>query len=322
MKYSFQSLFADRINKFIEQKNALGFPYKVSIETLSRFDRFCLSRFPCETDLSKEICMAWATKRDTENNNGFYNRVIPIREFARYLIGTGEYAYIVPSGLIPRDTRYVPYIYSEHEILAFWNELDKAKSRKDYPAQQVILPVIFKLIYCCGLRPSEALNLRVKDVDLTNGKLYIMESKGHKDRIVMTADDVSALLHEYIGKVSVVAPKSEFFFPGPQGGANGADWLRSQFRRVWGKTGISHSGKNHPRVYDFRHTFATHRLYRWMREGKDLTAMIPYLSAYMGHSLLSATYYYIHLVPGQLALMSGFDFSKSESLLPEVEDDE
>ena len=38
------------------------------------------------------------------------------------------------------------------------------------------------------------------------------------------------------------------------------------------------------RFHDFRHTFATHRLYHWMRDGKDLNAMLPYLSAYMGHA--------------------------------------
>ena len=71
-----------------------------------------------------------------------------------------------------------------------------------------------------------------------------------------------------------------------------------------------------------RLAFATHRLYRWMREGKDLNAMLPYLSAYMGHAQLSDTYYYIHLVPGLLEEMSGFAFSSAETFLPEVRADE
>lgn len=67
---------------------------------------------------------------------------------------------------------------------------------------------------------------------------------------------------------------------------------------------------------------ATHRLYHWMCEGKDLNAMLPYLSAYMGHAQLSDTYYYIHLVPGLMEEMSDFAFSSAEVLLPEVETDE
>ena len=59
-----------------------------------------------------------------------------------------------------------------------------------------------------------------------------------------------------------------------------------------------------------------------MREGKDITAMLSYLSAYMGHAQLSDTYYYIHLVPSLFESIAGFDYSTSESLLPEVECDE
>ena len=55
-----------------------------------------------------------------------------------------------------------------------------------------------------------------------------------------------------------------------------------------------------------------------MREGRDLNAMLPYLSAYMGHAQLSDTYYYIHLIPSLLEEMSGFTFSSAETLLPEV----
>ncbi len=96
--------------------------------------------------------------------------------------------------------------------------------------------------------------------------------------------------------------------------------LDKTFRLVKKKAGIATSGEHSPRLYDFRHTFATHRLYRWMKEGKDITAMLPYLSAYMGHAQLSDTHYYIHLVPGLFEKMAGFDYSISEKLLPEVED--
>ena len=95
-------------------------------------------------------------------------------------------------------------------------------------------------------------------------------------------------------------------------------WVMSALR----KAGIDGTGRRSPRLYDFRHTFATHRLYHWMREGKDLNAMLPYLSAYMGHAQLSDTYYYIHLVPGLLEEMSGLAFSSAEAILPEVRTDE
>ena len=61
--------------------------------------------------------------------------------------------------------------------------------------------------------------------------------------------------------------------------------------------GISGYGEIRPRLYDLRHTFATHRLYQWVKEGKDINACLAYLSEYMGHSNLESTAYYIHLLP-------------------------
>jgi hypothetical protein len=55
-----------------------------------------------------------------------------------------------------------------------------------------------------------------------------------------------------------------------------------------------------------------------MKEGKDIEAMLPYLSAYMGHERFSDTAYYIHLVPEIYPHMSQMDFASYEKLLPEV----
>ena len=59
-----------------------------------------------------------------------------------------------------------------------------------------------------------------------------------------------------------------------------------------------------------------------MKEGKDIEAMIPYLSEYMGHAQLSDTYYYIHLAPDICKEMSGFEENEFDRLIPEVTDDD
>lgn len=165
-------------------------------------------------------------------------------------------------------------------------------------------------------------NVTHRDVDLDKGRLNIMESKQHRSRIVMMADDVVEMLSNCNAVVSAVMPGREPFFPNTEGGFYGKRGLEKTFRPVLKKAGVTGTGRRSPRLYDFRHTFATHRLYHWMNEGKDLNVMIPYLSAYMGHAQLSDTYYYIHLVPGLLEEMSGFTFSSAEAFLPEVGNDE
>lgn len=322
MMYTFKSCFASQIEDFIAQKNALGFGYLESSRLLRDFDRFCLTHFPEENTLTKELCLAWATKKDTEGNNTFRNRMMPVREFARYLNRNGEAAYILPPDIARKDAPYAPYIYTEAEILAIWNILDHLTLRVSFPVRHFVIPAMVKLLYCCGLRPAEVRRLRVRDVDLDKGRLNIMESKQHRSRIVMMADDVTKMLSDCNAVVTSAMPEREPFFPNSEGGFYGKRGLEKTFRLVLKKAGVTGTGRRSPRLYDFRHTFATHRLYHWMNEGKDLNVMIPYLSAYMGHAQLSDTYYYIHLVPGLLEEMSGFTFSSAEAFLPEVGNDE
>jgi len=322
MTYIFASAFAERINDFVEQKKAVGFSYGSSLCLLRNFDKFCSERFPQETALTKELCTAWAIRKSTEGNNTFRNRLMPVREFARYLTRSGENAYVLPSDFAKKGARCIPYVYSEAEIAAIWEALDYLSPRKGYPIRRFVIPTFIRLLYCCGLRPCEARKLQVSDVDLEKGRLNIMESKGHKSRIVMMADDVAEMCRRYEETVSGIMPDRAIFFPNPKGNLYNQDWFKSIFSAAKTRAGITTSGTRAPRLYDFRHTFATHRLYQWMREGKDMTSMLPYLSAYMGHAQLSDTYYYIHLVPGLFEEMADFDYSSSENLLPEVESDE
>ena len=277
MTYTFESCFAARIEDFIAQKNALGFGYLESSRLLRDFDRFCMTHFPEENFLTEELCLAWATKKNTEGNNTFRNRMMPVREFARYLNRNGEAAYVLPPDIARKDAPYAPYIYTEDDILTIWDVFDHLKPRGGFPVRQYVIPAMVKLMYCCGLRPAEARKLRVSDVDLEIGRLNIMESKKHRSRIVMMAEDVTQMLSDCSAIVASVMPEREPFFPNSEGGFYGKRGLEKTFRQVLKKAAITGTGRRSPRLYDFRHTFATHRLYCWMREGKDLNAMLPYL---------------------------------------------
>lgn len=322
MSYEFYSGFAERLKQFIAQKKSLGYSYEESCRILNKFDIFCSENFPDKRILSKDICLSWAVRKENECRNSFRNRIFPIREFARYLNCIGEEAYIIPANLTPKGKANAPHIYTEDEITAIWNVIDNLPYKRNFPVRHLVIPALVKLLYCCGLRPPEARKLLRKDVDLGKGRIDIIESKAHKSRIVMMADDVAEMLRNYDSAVSAVMPDRKQFFPDSHDRIYTKVWLDKTFRITLKKANIQFSGKQNPRPYDFRHTFATHRLYQWMKEGKDLDAMIPYLSAYMGHAQISDTYYYIHLVPGIFEKMSGFDDSASESLIPEVNDDE
>ena len=322
MRYEFRSGFAAQLKKFVEQKKAVGRSYRCFDRYLMRFDDMCAERYPDATALTRDIGMDWAVKSPSECNNTFRNRMSPIREFARFSVRNGEAAFVIPADLARKSPRYTPYIYSKEEIAAVWNAYDMLRAAPNSRTRHLVLPAIVRLLYCCGLRPVEARRLKAVDVDLTLGRLLIRESKGHKDRIVMMSPDATDYMGAYDMEIRTFFPHRDYFFPSPCGGLGDAYWLDRNWREIRDNLKFDAVCGNMPRLYDFRHTFATHRLYEWMREGKDLNAQLPYLSAYMGHAQLSDTYYYIHLVPGQFETISGFDFTHYENLLPEVEHDE
>lgn len=297
MSSMFSSNFKRQLEDFIQQKRAVGFPYEESQKRLKAFDRFCMEHYPQERQLTREMAMHWAEQRPDEHVNTLIRRITLIRQFAKYLNSIGIEAYVVPSGIPAKGIRYVPHIYTKQELKAFFHALDQCEYNKNSPARHLVVPVIFRVLYCCGLRSSEVTRLKVEHVDLKTGKLTIRQSKGHKDRTVMLSEDVLQLCRVYHEKVSCIFPERIYFFPNHRGHRYRKDFLGYTFHDFWNKTGIVCVSGNLPRVHDFRHTFAVNRLNQWVKEKKDLNAYLPYLSMYLGHVHLTETDYYLHLVP-------------------------
>ena len=59
-------------------------------------------------------------------------------------------------------------------------------------------------------------------------------------------------------------------------------------------------------------------LHKWIDEGRNLYAMLPYLRAYMGHERLDDTAYYIHILPERLLSSPGVDWDRMDRIIPEV----
>jgi len=96
--------------------------------------------------------------------------------------------------------------------------------------------------------------------------------------------------------------------------------LTKVFHLCWQQANPDISANMLPRArpYDLRHRFASAILQKWLNEGKDLYAMLPYLSAYMGHEHFSQTAYYIHLLPENLINSPGVDWNAIDDVNPEV----
>ena len=300
MKYSFNSHFSDDILAYIRLRTSLGNKEESFARRLHSFDELCRACYPNEEILTQEIAEAWCTLRPNECTQTLQLRTGILRGFARYLNSIGKNAYIIPNGFVGKPTYSMPYLYTDKELARFFYGADHLQPHPLSPHREYIAPVLFRMLYCCGLRPQEGRLLRCGEVDLDEGMVYISGAKRGKDRIVAMSPDLCELCIKYDTLMRVRLPGREYFFQNPNGGSYSAAWVQKQFFRSWKAAGVVFEESKNPRVYDWRHNFATRIITRWMHEGKSVAPLLPYLSTYMGHTSLEHTAHYIHLVPENL----------------------
>jgi integrase/recombinase XerD len=293
--FTFCSPLKEYIQGMIVQKRSLGYKYDgSSSRLLFKFDLFCLAQGGAE--LSKELAQAWAEKRPNESAATLKNRVGVVRQLALYMTRIGVRAYVVPMGILPKVPDYVPYIFSNEELAVFFRQVDDCRYSAEVPQREWIMPLLFRILYGCGLRLSEALNLKVRDVDLHTGVLTVLNGKFNKDRLVPLSPGLLDRCRTYAARVHLFSDPTAYFFPAPTGGAITKGNVYKNFRRFLWKARISHGGWGKgPRVHDFRHSHAVGCLKRWVLEGKDLMTYLPVLKTYLGHYSISDTARYLRL---------------------------
>ena len=313
MKYIFGSGFAGKINEMLEHRATMGHSVSNYHDMLARFDRFCLKEFRDETILTKQIAFAWCN--DAKGSGGI-KRACTLRAFARYVQSMGENSYVLPPLFFPSQRAKPPYIMNGNELKCFFEATDHFSSSVLNPLLEFTVPVIFRLQYACGMRPQEARLLLRTDFDFADGTIYIAEGKYNKDRRLPVCTEIMDMCKKYDRIAESIIPNRTYFFQAPSGNVYGRRWLSNTFNICWGMSGNGVK-PDACTPYVLRHNYATQMLMRLVEDGQDLDAMIPYLSAYMGHESFSATYYYVHLLPERLACM---DFMRSDGVIPEAYD--
>ena len=177
--YVLKSNFKQDINNFLNLKHSSGYKYTTGQILIEQFDNLCFSKYSNETTLTKNIALEWAIPRNNESVSSLENRIVIVREFAKYLNNLGKSAFVIPTSYIPKKDKYKSYIYSNAEIKKIFDVIDNRKYSCYHKNTYIVLPVLFRILYCCGLRISEALSLKVKHIDLENGIISVYEAKNN-----------------------------------------------------------------------------------------------------------------------------------------------
>ena len=181
--------------------------------------------------------------------------------------------------VLPRKPRTLPKVISQDDVQAIIRAIRNQKHR-----------TALLLLYACGLRRSELLNLQIRDIDSSRCLLLVRQSKGRKDRYVPLPLKLLGVLREYY---SVYRPQ-HYLFEGQSGG--GTPWsaksLEQVLRRAVEKAGI------HRRVnlHMFRHSYATHQL--------EVGVNLRYIQEILGHASPLTTQIYTHVTQDSVRRIS------------------
>lgn len=292
---TFSGPFAPMLDLYVKQKQSLGYEYVGGYNALHVFDTFSKSYNIKNYELTKDIVLDWGKKRPNENNTTRSSRIMYLQHFATYLNSQGYTGYISPPQKyhFPQHTAYV---FTKKEIHNFFNTLDQMTLSPSSPYRHLAFPLLYRMLYGCGFRISELLNLKVGDVNVEKGIVHVHDAKNGNERLVPMANSLFIKCQAYAYKVHVKHDKDFPFFFKKDGTCYCVSNIERHFREQLWLAGIPYLGKElGPRVHDLRHTFICHRLNQWAEENADLTTMLPILSKYVGHTGIASTQYYLKL---------------------------
>jgi integrase/recombinase XerD len=292
--YQWCSGLSDMLASFLKEKRITGYKYTDQEKWLIRFDGYYDRNGYTGIRITKSMVDDFIYS-SLEQPSTHYQKERLLRDFALFLIKHGHrevYVAQVKSAPVKKCS-HIPYIFTKEEMKHFFTAVDAWKD-SFYTNRHLVDPVLFRLLYGTGMRISEALNLMVKDFDGINGVLSIYQAKNYKDRLIPVAPGLANRISEFINAFHRYSENTAFLFQSPRKGKMDKSTVYRHFRQYLQCANIAHTDAG-PRIHDFRHSYAVKCLKKWVLAGEELTNLLPYLAAYMGHSDFRGTQYYLRL---------------------------
>lgn len=276
------------LNKYLDY---LKFERKLSINTimtykddLNNFIKFIKNKDIKTVNYNDLVAYINKLNKDGLNPKTISHHITVINSFYSFLIDEGIISKNPCENLVlPKTTSKLPEFLTIEEVNKL---LDiKTKTPSDYRNKAMM-----ELMYATGIRVSELLNVKLKNIDLHNTTLLVT-GKGRKERLLPFGDIALKYIEIYINNYRPLLLKekdSEDLFVNVRGGS----LSRQSFFKLIKEEGRKKNITKNISPHVLRHSFATHLL----NNGADLRI----IQELLGHSDLTTTQIYAHLINGKL----------------------
>lgn len=317
--YSYQSTLASYIESYIKEHRKMGFIYNEKAYRLHQFDTYWREN-KFDEKITKEHLDPWLCAKPGESKCNQAARVGAVKGLCIFLNLIGHQVYI-PEIQIGDDHHKV-HVLSQKELIELFKVIDAYVPKSENAMDHLMAdeyPIIYRMLYCCGMRNNEVCSLKTSNIDLESGVITILDGKNHKDRLVYMPEDLRKLTKMYYESMCRrLGYNSEWLFPGrkrdrhiPKG------QVCTKFSCFWSQTSFSHGADKNPTPHCLRHTFVVNRINDWIKHGLNLDEMMVYLSKFLGHKSPKESYYYYHLVHEAFDIVHEKD-KTADAVIPEV----
>lgn len=315
-KFNYSGPFKNKIIDYLKfRKNKQQKMHPVDL-FLYRFDKYTIEN-KSSNILTRELIENWLILKDGESKNTLRLRAYTLKSFAKYLNLTNNNAYILDSKIYNFKSTYIPHIFTDEEIRSFFKQIDiTIKNGKQIPNKIHQVKLFFKILYCCGLRDGELINLKFKNINLEENYILIENSKNSIDRLVFINDDLVNTLDKYINKYSNYFSEYLFYNFKTKKRVSLTTFCKA-FKKILNEANFDNEIRY--RIHDLRHTFAIKNIKRVYENSEDVYSMLPILMNYMGHSDISSTEYYLRFTPDLYEKVTKQFENKFVDVIPNIE---
>jgi integrase/recombinase XerD len=279
------------VDTYLTVRRAADFKLNAVERYLRSFAQFATAKG--DTHVVTKTAIAWAEQGASEPQR--HNRLSVVIRFARFSHAEDPRHEIPPERVFRRQRRQrLPYIFSEHDLQALLAQaayLGPPDSLRPHTYHTLLA-----LLAVTGLRISEALALRFKDV--TPDGLVIRETKFRKSRLVPLHATTTSALQGYLSKRCELAFEDDHLFVSRRRRPLSYFTVVDTFHRLLESAAIpADPDRSRPRLMDLRHTFASRAL-ETCPDGRDnIGRHMLALTTYMGHARVKSTYWYLSRTP-------------------------
>jgi len=294
----------EALQEYLALRRGLGFKMRDAGLALPQFVAFMEEKHALH--ITTRLALEWVRQAKTVQSAERARRLCFVRGFARYRSATDPFTEVPSPELLPyRSSRARPYLYTEQEVQSLLEAaLQLPTTWPSTPLRPWVFHCLLGLLSVTGLRISEALDLKLDDVDLEQGVLTIRAGKYGRSRLVPVHRSTRTVLVHYLQRREqfIGLRRSDYVFISNRGTRLDIGRVHKAFYALSRRTGLRAPGaRNGPRLHDFRHRFAVQVLTRWYESGDDPARRLPVLSTYLGHVYVAGTYWYLSSWPELMA---------------------